>query len=97
MLTKADIKHLAKISDLTLTDKEIEMYRSQLTKILDYVKILNSIDTDGVEPTFHVTKSINVYQSERNYEQETLPIDLVLKNANKTKDGYIIGKSKLKG
>lgn len=97
MLTTEEVKHLAKISNLKLTDQEIETYRLQLTEIFEYVKTLNSVDTDNVEPTFHVTSSKNRFQSASNNEKETLTNDLALKNAKKTFNGYIVGKSKLKG
>jgi len=97
MLSTKDIKHLAKISDLKLTDSEVDMYCKQLGEVLDYIKILDSIDTKNVQPTFHVGNSTNRFQSKENYEKETLSNELALKNAKKKDGGYIVGKSMLKG
>ena len=97
MLTIDEVKHLAKMSNLTLTEEEVEMYRNQLANILDYVKELNALDTENVNPTFHVANSINRFQDTPNYEKETLSNEMALKNAKKTANGYILSKSKLKG
>ena len=96
MLTVEEVKHLAKMAGLILSDDEVAKYKAQLSKVLEYVKMLDSVDTSSVEPTFQVTNTKNRFQSTKNYEKETLNQEDALKNANKTINGYIVAKSKLK-
>ena len=48
------VRHIATLSRLKLTDAEVATLSDQLSGILDYVDKLNELDTSGVEPTAHV-------------------------------------------
>ena len=54
------IDKIALLARLKLTDKEKEMYKAQLTDILDFFENLNKVDTEGVEPISQVTGLQNV-------------------------------------
>lgn len=60
MLTKEQVRHIAKLARIELKDDEVEKYSTQLSGILDYMNILNEVNTDGVEPTSQVTGLQNV-------------------------------------
>jgi aspartyl-tRNA(Asn)/glutamyl-tRNA(Gln) amidotransferase subunit C len=49
-LTKEEIKKIADLGRLSLTQEEVEKYSNDLTAILDYVEQLSELDTTGVEP-----------------------------------------------
>jgi len=53
-LTEEDVRHIAKLARLALSDEEIASYKEQLSSILEYVEQLNEIDTSGIPPTFSV-------------------------------------------
>lgn len=65
---KIDVKHVAKLANLPLKENEKEKFEKQLSETLEYVEKLNSINTDGVEPTSQVTGLENVTR-----EDETSP------------------------
>lgn len=50
-IDKKDVLHVADLARLALTDSEIDLYTSQLQRILGYVEKLSELDTKGVEPT----------------------------------------------
>ena len=54
-LTPQQVEAIAKLARLKLTEKEKQMYAEQLSAVLDYMKILNEVNTDGVEETCQVT------------------------------------------
>lgn len=58
-LTANDVTQIATLARLTLTEAETEMYRGQLSQILEYVDQLAEVDTAGVEPTAQVTGLTN--------------------------------------
>lgn len=64
MLSKDDVKHIAKLARLKLSDDEIGKFSGQLSDILKYVEQLEEVDTDGVEETSQVTGLQNVTQSD---------------------------------
>ena len=49
-----DVKKLATLSALTVTDEEAEVLKGELEQILGYVGQLAEVDTEGVEPTYDV-------------------------------------------
>lgn len=64
MISKDQVKHVAKLARLKLTDEEIERFSVQLSGIFDYMDVLNDIDTDGVLETSQVTGLENVTEED---------------------------------
>ena len=54
-LTREDVLKLARLSRLKLTEEEIVTFQTELSAILDYVNQLESVDVEGLEPTYQVT------------------------------------------
>jgi aspartyl-tRNA(Asn)/glutamyl-tRNA(Gln) amidotransferase subunit C len=59
-LTYDDVRHIAKLSRLELSEEEVALYADQLTSILGYVDMLREVDTAGVEATAQATGLSNV-------------------------------------
>lgn len=59
-----DVRHLAQLSSLQLSDDETESLRVDLGNILSYIEQLSEIDTTGVEPTYQVTGLENVWRGD---------------------------------
>ncbi|MEK9135030.1 MAG: Asp-tRNA(Asn)/Glu-tRNA(Gln) amidotransferase subunit GatC [Patescibacteria group bacterium] len=53
MLSAEEVKHIAKLARLGLTEKEVEKYQKDLSDILGYVEKLKEVNIEGVEPTSH--------------------------------------------
>lgn len=63
-ITTDDVRHLAQLSNLGLSDDEINALQGDITNILDYINQLNELDTTGVEPTYQVTGLENVWRDD---------------------------------
>jgi aspartyl-tRNA(Asn)/glutamyl-tRNA(Gln) amidotransferase subunit C len=63
-LTRDDILKLGRLARLDLSEAEIAEYIVELTEILQYVELLQSVDVTGLEPTHQVTGLINVSRSD---------------------------------
>lgn len=85
-LSRDDVLKLAALSKLRLSDEEIERLRGELSQILDYVEILDKVDTAGLEPTYQVTGLKNVTRGDEPEDYGYQPADL-LKNAPAVQDG----------
>lgn len=79
-LTRDDVLKLAALSKLRLGEAEIEKFRTELTEILDYVEVLDKVDTKGLEPTYQVTGLTNVTRADKTNSYFAKPAEL-LKNA----------------
>ncbi len=57
---KISIEHIAHLARLSLSEKETELFGSQLDGILSYMEKLNELDTRDIEPTSHVIALSNI-------------------------------------
>jgi aspartyl-tRNA(Asn)/glutamyl-tRNA(Gln) amidotransferase subunit C len=85
-LSREDVLKLAALSKLKLSDKEVKKLQVELSEILNYVEILNQVDTSGLEPTYQVSGLKNIYRNDRIKDYGYKPKDL-LKNAPEVMDG----------
>ncbi len=60
MLDEDKVRHVAKLARIALTDEEIKKFAGQLSKVFDYMEILNEIDTENVVETSQVTGLNNI-------------------------------------
>ena len=60
MLSHDQVRHIAQLARLNLTDDEVIKFAMQLSAIFEYVDLLNEVDTEGIEPTSQVTGLENV-------------------------------------
>jgi aspartyl-tRNA(Asn)/glutamyl-tRNA(Gln) amidotransferase subunit C len=81
-LTRDDVAKVALLGRLKLSDDELEQMTTQLGRVLEYVDILNEVDTAGVEPMAHPIELANVFRDD--VECESLPREDALANAPKT-------------
>lgn len=63
-ITNDDVRHLAQLSSLQMSDVEVELLRVGIEKIINYINQLDELDTDGVEPTYQVTGLQNVWRDD---------------------------------
>ena len=52
-LTTDQVRHVALLARLGMSDEETEVMRDQLSHILDQFEVLETVDTEDVEPTGH--------------------------------------------
>lgn len=57
---KIDIRYVAKLARIALTDDEVKLYGEQLGNLLEHVDALGQLDTASVSATAQVVESRNV-------------------------------------
>ena len=92
-ISKEEVKHIAMLARLGLTEEEKEKFASQLSSILDYVEQLKEVDTGGVEPTAQVTGLENVMREDKIEGCDKKTRDKLLKLAPETEDDLVKTKS----
>src|SRR5260221_1841789 len=78
-LTADEVRWVAHLARLELTDAELEVMTRQLSAILDYVNQLQQVDTEGVEPLAHPLPMHNIFREDE--LARSLPVDAALANA----------------
>ena len=53
-ISREDVEKVAELANLDLSEAELEMYRTQIDEILEYIGKLNELDTTGVQPMAQV-------------------------------------------
>ena len=71
-ITYEEIKHLAELSRLKLSEPEIVKLSSELGAILNYIKQLNEVDTKNIQPTSQVSGLADVWREDevKNWDRE---------------------------
>ena len=78
-IDQAQVRKVARLSRLDLTEAEVEEFTGQLSAILDYVEKMNELDTTNVEPLAHCLPVSNVFREDG--VKESLGTEKTLENA----------------
>jgi aspartyl-tRNA(Asn)/glutamyl-tRNA(Gln) amidotransferase subunit C len=60
VLTPEEVRHVAMLARLGLTDEEVDTMRAQLVQVLDYIAMLEKLDTSQIPPTAQILSHLNV-------------------------------------
>ncbi len=84
ILTKEEVEHIAELARLELTPEEKDLYREQLSAILDYAARLQAVDTSHIPPTASVLAKRTFLRQD--VVEDGLTIDQALQNAPAVSD-----------
>lgn len=91
MLSTEEVKKVALLARIELSDAEVEKFQKDLSSVLDYVEDLKQVDTDGLDIVSSVTGLENVERDDKavlvNYQED------IIENAPERKDNYYKVKS----
>ena len=82
------VKDIAFLARLDLTGEETEMFVSQFKDILEYVGMLNEVDTENVPPAY--LSSMNKSVTREDEIEPSVPTQEFLANAPQAKDDYVV-------
>ena len=82
-----DVRYVANLARLDLTEAEVVEFQGQLDHIVAYFDQLRAINVDGVEPTAHAAAIQNVFREDE--PRPGLERDVVLDNAPAHSAGLI--------
>ena len=78
-LTPDEVRHIAHLARLGLTDEDVAKFAPQLSEILDYFERLKAVDTTGVPPTAYPLDLHNITRDD--VEDPPADAEDILKNA----------------
>ncbi len=85
IISDETIEYVGILAKLDLSEEEKEEAKKDMGRMLDYIDMLNELDTSGVEPMSHVFAVNNVFREDvvtNGDDREN-----ILKNAPEQKDG----------
>ncbi|PIR54920.1 Asp-tRNA(Asn)/Glu-tRNA(Gln) amidotransferase GatCAB subunit C [Candidatus Peregrinibacteria bacterium CG10_big_fil_rev_8_21_14_0_10_36_19] len=77
MLNDEQVRHVAKLARLKLSDEDVTKFGGQLNKVLGYMDILKEVDVDGVEITNQVTGLNNAMRGDVVESGTATPADIL--------------------
>lgn len=83
-LTRDEVAKVSLLARLRFSDDELETLTAQLGQVVEYVRQLDELDTDAVEPMAHVADISNVFAADE--PRSSLPREEALANAPKRDD-----------
>lgn len=86
-LTTEEVRHIAVLARLGMTDAEVERMRDQLSNILEQFDALSRLDVSNVEPTGHSVDINTVLRDD--VPRESLPIAEALANAPRVGGDFV--------
>ena len=84
----SEVRKVASLARLSLTESELTTFAQQLTGILDYVQLLDEVDIDGVTPMPHAVDLHNVFREDQ--QSASLSVHDALSNAPKSDGHYFL-------
>jgi aspartyl-tRNA(Asn)/glutamyl-tRNA(Gln) amidotransferase subunit C len=87
-ISRDDVLYVADLARLELDEASIDAFAEQIANILEYVDMLNRVDTAGVSPTSHAISLTNAFRDDE--QKEHLERDLALANAPERENGSFI-------
>ncbi len=64
-ISRAEVEKVSLLARLLLSEKELDTMTVQLGAILDYMDLLNEIDTSDIEPMAHPRDVTNVFRADQ--------------------------------
>lgn len=86
-LSLSEVRHVAKLARLRLTDDQLEEYRGQLSSVLDHIARISELDVEGVEPMAHPSDLVNRLDADN--PAPSFPAGTVLELAPAVEGEYI--------
>jgi aspartyl-tRNA(Asn)/glutamyl-tRNA(Gln) amidotransferase subunit C len=85
-LSQEEVKRIAVLARLGISEDEIEKFRLQLSNILENFEILKQVDTSNLLPTTQSVKLQNVFRTDE--DRESYPAEEILANAPQQDNNY---------
>ena len=85
MIDRDQVLHVARLARLRLSEEEIGLMSTELSKILDHIEKIEELDLEDVEPTSHVVEVENVLRPDE--PRESWPRERMLELAPDPAEG----------
>ncbi len=91
MISKDEVKHIAELARIKLSEDQVEKYQKDLSAILDFVGELNKLDTAGVAPIRQMMGLESIFRRDEKLDliNQSSASELI-KQAPENKDNFVV-------
>lgn len=86
--TKIDVKKIAKLANLSLSDEKLKEIEKTFSSIIEHMEVVKNLDVDNIPETTRLTEEENVWREDK--MEQSLTQEEALSNAKKTYNGFFI-------
>ena len=87
-ITKDEVIHVANLARLELDKASMETFANQIGRVINYIDLLNTVNTEGVKPTTHAILLTNAFREDE--KKPHLDLKKTLSNAPEKEEEYFI-------
>lgn len=87
MSAHIDVRRVANLARLNLTEEEASSFTSQIERVLGYVELLQQVNTEGVEVTAHPLEAMDCLRADA--ERPGFGVENALRNAPRSAQDQI--------
>ena len=88
LVTNEEVKRIAELARLSLTEEEVSRYAEELSRILEFAESIKRVDTSTIAPTTHVLDLVDVWRADT--PRPSLDRETVLAAAPASEDGCFV-------
>ncbi|MDP3764276.1 MAG: Asp-tRNA(Asn)/Glu-tRNA(Gln) amidotransferase subunit GatC [bacterium] len=97
MISKKEVKKIAQLARIEVTEDQIEKYQAEMSAILDFVGQLSKADTKGVGPIRQITGLESIFKKDEDRHLLAQSDNKLVQEAPEHRDGYVVVPEVLKG
>ncbi|MFZ2226844.1 MAG: Asp-tRNA(Asn)/Glu-tRNA(Gln) amidotransferase subunit GatC [Candidatus Moraniibacteriota bacterium] len=86
MISKDEVKHIATLARIGVTEKEVDKFSTDLSAVLDWIAQLEKVDVKDVLPMAHITGMNNVNREDN--VSDFLGKEKIVELFPESKNGY---------
>ncbi len=89
MVSKKQVKHIAHLARLKLSEKQVAKMQKELASILDYINLLKEVDVSKTKPTSSAVPLVNVMREDEPKPEKKEVVEKMLEQAPEKQDAFI--------
>jgi len=90
LISTNDVKHLAKLANLSISDERLSKLSDQIETTFEYIQTIEDSDTSALSETNQVTGLTNILREDVVDDSRTFTQDQALQNAKQSHNGYFM-------
>lgn len=86
MITKAEVKHIAELARIGVSEKEVEKFSRELSAVLDWIEELKEVDIAKISEVSHISGTKNSLKEDR--IERFIPTEKIIELFPEKKERY---------
>jgi aspartyl-tRNA(Asn)/glutamyl-tRNA(Gln) amidotransferase subunit C len=93
MLTEQDVRHIALLARIGITEEEVKQYQKDLSSVLDFFRELEQLPMEDTHLSEQNAGVVNVARTDQSLDSDDVTVKAIMRNVPMVKDEYVKVKS----